>query len=138
MEDSRKLHPLELWSLSANPSHTQTSGSDVVVVDYWATWCGPCKMISPHFAKLEGKFPNVKFAKVDVEEQEVRYLPLCSLMEYSPLAFLQDIAKEAQIKAMPTFVAYKDGKVIETVTGAVPAKINVGLYSFFLRCLRFG
>lgn len=84
---------------------TLTSGSDVVVVDYWATWCGPCKMISPHFAKLEGKFPNVKFAKVDVEEQE-------------------DIAKEAQIKAMPTFVAYKDGKVIETVTGAVPAKIN--------------
>lgn len=54
---------------------SQISGSDVVVVDYWATWCGPCKMISPHFAKLEGKFPDVKFVKVDVEEQEVRYFP---------------------------------------------------------------
>ncbi|WVQ85320.1 thioredoxin [Cryptococcus sp. DSM 104549] len=82
-----------------------TSGSDIVVVDYWATWCGPCKMISPHFAKLEGKFPNVKFVKVDVEEQE-------------------EIAKEAGIKAMPTFIAYKDGKPIETVTGAVPAKLT--------------
>lgn len=136
MEDSRKPHPIDCGRYLLTLL-TQTSGSDVVVVDYWATWCGPCKMISPHFAKLEGKFPNVKFAKVDVEEQEVRYFPLCSWMEYSAGAFLQDIAKEAQIKAMPTFVAYKDGKVIETVTGAVPAKINVGLY-LFLRRRTFG
>ncbi|KAK8865818.1 thioredoxin [Kwoniella newhampshirensis] len=81
------------------------AGSEPVVVDYWATWCGPCKMISPHFAKLEAKFPGVKFVKVDIEEQE-------------------DIAKEVGIKAMPTFIAYKDGKPIDTVTGAVPAKLN--------------
>ncbi|WWD17997.1 thioredoxin [Kwoniella shandongensis] len=84
---------------------TLISGSEPVVVDYWATWCGPCKMISPHFAKLEAKFPGVKFAKVDIEEQE-------------------EIAKEAGIKVMPTFIAYKDGQPIETVSGAVPAKLN--------------
>jgi thioredoxin 1 len=50
---------------------TQINGPDLVIVDYWATWCGPCKMISPHFAKLEAKFPAIKFAKVDVEEQDV-------------------------------------------------------------------
>ena len=43
-----------------------------VLVDFFATWCGPCKLISPHFGKLEAKFPNVKFVKVDVEEQPVR------------------------------------------------------------------
>ncbi|WVF70765.1 thioredoxin [Kwoniella sp. CBS 6097] len=84
---------------------TLLSGPEPVVVDYWATWCGPCKMISPHFAKLEEKYPGVKFVKVDVEEQE-------------------QIAKEAGIKAMPTFIAYKDGQPIETVTGAVPGKLN--------------
>ena len=49
----------------------QIAGSEPVVVDFWATWCGPCKMISPHFAKLADKYPGVKFVKVDVEEQDV-------------------------------------------------------------------
>jgi len=66
------------------------------VVDYWATWCGPCKLISPHFAKMEEKYPKLKFAKVDVEEQEVRcvvsplvgigsdvYLPVCRRLQRS-------------------------------------------------------
>ncbi|CAD6588177.1 MAG: hypothetical protein TREMPRED_004951 [Tremellales sp. Tagirdzhanova-0007] len=47
-----------------------TDGAEPVVIDYWATWCGPCKLISPHFAKMEDQYPNIKFAKVDVEEQE--------------------------------------------------------------------
>jgi thioredoxin 1 len=49
----------------------QINGDEPVVVDFWATWCGPCKMISPHFAKMEEKYPGVKLVKVDVEEQEV-------------------------------------------------------------------
>nr|ODN89103.1 thioredoxin [Cryptococcus depauperatus CBS 7841] len=83
-------------------------GSDVVVVDYWATWCGPCKVISPVFAKLEEQFSQLKFVKVDVDAQE-------------------KIAKEANVKAMPTFVAYKGGEVIDTVVGAVPKKLEVSV-----------
>ncbi|EKD00676.1 thioredoxin (allergen cop c 2) [Trichosporon asahii var. asahii CBS 8904] len=44
------------------------SSSKPTVVDFWATWCGPCKIIGPHFAKLEDKYPGVQFAKVDIEE----------------------------------------------------------------------
>jgi thioredoxin 1 len=77
----------------------QINSGDVVVVDFWATWCGPCKLISPHFTKLEEKFPAVKFVKVDVEEVE-------------------DVAKEQEIRA-------KNGKVIDQITGAVPAKLTV-------------
>jgi thioredoxin 1 len=84
----------------------QINSGDVVVVDFWATWCGPCKLISPHFTKLEEKFPAVKFAKVDVEEVE-------------------DVAKDQEIRAMPTFKAYKNGKPIDQITGAVPAKLTV-------------
>ncbi|RSH93299.1 hypothetical protein EHS25_007653 [Saitozyma podzolica] len=87
---------------------TLINSGDVVVVDFWATWCGPCKLISPHFTKLEEKFPAVKFVKVDVEEVE-------------------DVAKEQEIRAMPTFKAYKNGKVIDQITGAVPAKLTAML-----------
>ncbi|ORX37736.1 thioredoxin [Kockovaella imperatae] len=82
-----------------------TGGSDVVVVDYWATWCGPCKMISPHFEKMEAKYPNIKFAKVDVDDQE-------------------QIAQEESIRAMPTFAAYKDGKRIKEFAGAHVQKLT--------------
>lgn len=51
----------------------QINGDKVVVIDFWATWCGPCKLIGPHFAKLEKdeKYANIEFVKVDVDAQEV-------------------------------------------------------------------
>lgn len=56
---------------------SQISGPEPVVVDYWATWCGPCKLIGPHFAKLEAKYPGVTFAKVDIEEVPVSVISCC-------------------------------------------------------------
>ncbi|BEJ17870.1 hypothetical protein CspHIS471_0701380 [Cutaneotrichosporon sp. HIS471] len=90
---------------SAEEFQQLINSGDVVVVDYWATWCGPCKLIGPHFAKLEAKYPTVKFVKVDIEEQP-------------------EVAMTEGIRAMPTFKAYKDGQVIDEFTGAVPAKLT--------------
>ncbi|KAJ9097216.1 hypothetical protein QFC21_004885 [Naganishia friedmannii] len=81
------------------------AGDKPVVVDFTATWCGPCKMISPHFEKMEAAFENVVFVKVDVDEQA-------------------EIAQACSIRAMPTFLAFKKGDKIGEFSGAAPAKLK--------------
>nr|ODO03906.1 thioredoxin [Cryptococcus depauperatus CBS 7855] len=92
----------------ARADGNKIGGSQVVVVYYWALWCGPCKFISPVFAKLEEYFSQPKFVKVDVDEQ-------------------LEIAEEAGVKAMPSFIAYKNGKAIGTALGADPQKLEVSI-----------
>ena len=70
----------------------------VVVVDFWATWCGPCKMIAPIVEELDEEMSNVKFVKVDVDKN------------------LQ-IANQYKIVSIPTLKIFKDGKLINTLIG---------------------
>ncbi|KAL8286512.1 hypothetical protein RQP46_004529 [Phenoliferia psychrophenolica] len=83
-------------------------GDKVIVIDFWATWCGPCKVISPVFEKLADAFPALGFYKVDVDTQE-------------------EIAAEVGIKAMPTFQFYKGGEKIGSVVGADPNKLKAAI-----------
>lgn len=79
-----------------------------VVIDFFATWCGPCKRIAPVFEDLADKFyPKVQFFKVDVDES-------------GELVNLYDIS------AMPTFVFLKDGQVVKKVEGADMAGLEAG------------
>ncbi|KAM5443453.1 Thioredoxin-like protein 1 [Microsporum ferrugineum] len=77
------------------------STTPILIADYYADWCGPCKAIAPVFESLSAQHssPNVKFAKVNVDNQ-------------------QDIAGLFNITAMPTFVIYKNGEVLREVKGA--------------------
>merc|ERR1712061_411490 len=86
-------------------SQLSAAGSKLVVVDFHATWCGPCKMIAPHIVEMDGKMDNVVFLKVDVDEAE-------------------DVAGEYNISAMPTFVFIKDGKKIDDLMGANVDKLK--------------
>ena len=71
-----------------------------IVVDVFAEWCGPCQAIKPFYTELAAKHKDAAlFLKVDVDEMD-------------------DIAQEAGVAAMPTFMAYKGGAKIDTITGA--------------------
>lgn len=85
----------------------QIAGDKVVVIDFWATWCGPCKMISPIFDKISETPASQKldFYKVDVDEQS-------------------QIAAEVRISAMPTFVFFKNGQKVDSIVGADPSKLQ--------------
>ena len=92
----------------------QVTGTDkIIVIDFWATWCGPCKMIGPIFEKIAETPAGEKlgFYKVDVDEQS-------------------QIASEVGIRAMPTFAFFKNGEKIETVVGADPSKLQAAISKF--------
>lgn len=77
------------------------SSSLPVVVDFFATWCGPCKAMSPIFDELSQEYKEkVKFVKIDVDQN-------------------QDLASQYNIFSIPTFLIFKDGKVVNQLTGAV-------------------
>ncbi|KNA13489.1 hypothetical protein SOVF_116500 [Spinacia oleracea] len=76
----------------------KTSGK-LVVIDFTASWCAPCRFISPILTDLAKKTPNVLFLKVDVDE-------------------LKTVAEDFKVDAMPTFVFLKDGMEIDRVVGA--------------------
>lgn len=77
----------------------------LVIIDFFATWCGPCKMISPMVEKFAVEYSQAAFFKLDVDE-------------------VGTIAQKHDVTAMPTFLYFKDGKEIARVVGANPAGIK--------------
>eukprot|EP00013_Stygamoeba_regulata_P023087 CAMPEP_0177649036 /NCGR_PEP_ID=MMETSP0447-20121125/11153_1 /TAXON_ID=0 /ORGANISM="Stygamoeba regulata, Strain BSH-02190019" /LENGTH=105 /DNA_ID=CAMNT_0019151729 /DNA_START=144 /DNA_END=461 /DNA_ORIENTATION=- len=81
------------------------AGDKLVMVDFFAVWCGPCKRIAPKIDEFAATYPDVVFIKVDVENVE-------------------EAAAEAKVSAMPTFVFYKNGNRIDDLVGADPNKLE--------------
>ena len=75
--------------------------SGVVLVDLFATWCGPCKMLAPVIEQVEKDHPEVKFLKVDVDENP-------------------DIARRYNVYSIPTLIVFKDGEKMSEQVGFAP------------------
>ena len=75
--------------------------NDTVIVDFWADWCGPCKMFAPTFEKVSGEHPEIVFAKVDTEDQ-------------------QELAGYFNIRSIPTLMIFRDQIGIYSQPGALP------------------
>ena len=100
----QNMPPVEPGVTDLNDSNFDqvVSGGNPTLVDFWAEWCGPCKMMHPVFEGLNRKYPKVRFARVNVDAN-------------------QGIATRFGVQSIPTFIMFRSGRVVDKMMGAVGA-----------------
>ncbi len=91
----------EVILTEANWETEAISAKGLIMVDFWAPWCGPCRMVSPVIDEIADEMDNVKVGKLNTDEQPA-------------------IASRYGIMSIPTVMFFKGGKVVDQVIGAVP------------------
>jgi thioredoxin 1 len=80
----------------------------LIVIDCYATWCGPCNAMSPIVKGFSDEFPTVHFCKIDVDE-------------------MGEVAKELGVRAMPTFFLFKNGEKVDSIVGADASALKAAI-----------
>ena len=91
---------MPVMELTSQNFNQEIINNDLLLVDFWAEWCGPCKSMHPIFTRMAKKYKSVRFARVNVDNA-------------------QDIAMKYGVQSIPTFIMFKNGEIANTMVGAV-------------------
>ena len=94
------VNEMPVMELTSQDFDQKKSENELLLVDFWAEWCGPCKSMHPIFSRMAKKYKSVRFARVNVDNA-------------------QDIAIRYGVQSIPTFIMFKNGEVANTMVGAV-------------------
>jgi thioredoxin 1 len=97
-------------TLTAENFAETVSSEGIVLVDFWASWCGPCRTFAPVYERVSGNHGDITFAKVDTEAEEL-------------------LASEFEIRSIPTVMAIRDGIMVFAQPGALPESALESLIS---------
>ena len=94
------LDKTPVMELTSENFNHEMANNDLLLVDFWAEWCGPCKSMHPIFTRMAKKYKRVRFARVNVDK-------------------FQNIAMKYGVQSIPTFIMFENGEIANTMVGAV-------------------
>jgi thioredoxin len=95
------MHGMATRALTQRDFASVVTSPGIVLIDFWAAWCGPCQRFAPIFESVSEKHPDVVFAKVDTDAE-------------------QEIARQFQVQSIPTIMAFRDGVPVFAQAGMLP------------------
>ena len=100
--NDREDYKMTAININKNIFQNEVMNSDkTVLLDFWAPWCAPCRMVVPIIEEIAGERPDIKVGKINVDEQP-------------------ELASEFSIMSIPTLVVMKNGKIVQQISGARP------------------
>ena len=94
------VNEMPVIELTSQNFNQEIKNNNLLLVDFWAEWCGPCKSMHPIFTRMAKKYKQIRFARVNVDDA-------------------QDIAMKYGVQSIPTFIMFKNGEIANTMVGAV-------------------
>lgn len=99
-QEIKEQQETEVLDLNSSNFKETISSNKPTLVDFWAEWCGPCRSMHPVFTRLARKFKTIRFARVNIDEN-------------------QEIATKLGIQSIPIFIMFQNGRAVDKVIGAV-------------------